>query len=86
MGPAQDDVGGHLADDFRLVHMVGQAIVAGPSVRDDAGTGGGDRDDEGLERGAGKSAIGARRMRRGLPSGESSTAPATSILPCELRP
>ena len=54
MGPAQDDVGSHLADHFRLVHMVGQASVAGPSVRDDAGTGGGDRDDEGLERGAGE--------------------------------
>jgi hypothetical protein len=54
MGPAQNDVGGHLADHFRLVHMVGQASVAGPSVRDDAGTGGCDRDDEGLERGAGE--------------------------------
>ena len=49
MGPAQDDVGGHLADHFRLVHMIGQASVAGPSVRDDAGSGGGDRDDEGLD-------------------------------------
>ena len=54
MGPAQDDVGGHLADDFRLVHMVGQASVSGPSVRDDAGTGGCDRGDEGLERGSGE--------------------------------
>ena len=59
VGPAQDDVGGHLADHFRLVHMVGQASVAGPPVCDDAGAGCGDGGDEGLERGGGE--VGDRR-------------------------
>jgi hypothetical protein len=41
---------------------------------------------KGLSVAAEKSAISARRMRRGWPLGESSTAPATNILPCGLRP
>jgi len=49
VGPAQNDMGGHLADDFWLMGMVGHADVAGPAVGDDTGAGRGRGGDEGLE-------------------------------------
>jgi len=35
VGPAQNDMGGHLANDFWLMGMVGHADVAGPAVGDE---------------------------------------------------
>src|SRR5512134_251586 len=84
--PAQHDMGGHLAHDLRVVRVIGQAGVAGPSSVTTRAPGAATAATNGLSVAAEKSAIGARRMRRGWPSGESSTAPATNILPCGLRP
>ena len=72
-------------DDLGLVVVVGQAAIAQPSVITRA-PGAEVPATKARRLRAEKSPIGASRMRRGSPSGDSSTAPAMRILPCGLRP
>ena len=72
-------------DDLGLVVVVGQAAITAPAIGDSRAPSPRSRQrrHEGCAR---RNPRSASRMRRGSPSGDSSTAPAMRILPCGLRP
>jgi hypothetical protein len=82
VGPGQHDMGGHAADNVRIVGNAGSGGISGPAV----GLGGGAGSEMGLEEGV--QAVGrvvgncCRGMRPGAaPPSATSTAPTTRILP-----
>ena len=77
---------GESTDDLGLVVVVGQAAITAPAIGNHPRARRRGPGNEGRRLRAEKSPIGASRMRRGSPSGDSSTAPAMRILPCGLRP
>jgi hypothetical protein len=51
VNPGQDDMGGHLADDMRIVGDAGGAGISGPTIRLGGGAGGEVGGEEGVETG-----------------------------------
>ena len=87
VGPRQDDVRGHLADDMGIVGDAGGSGISGPTIGLGSGTRREIASEKGMKAGGRKSATWLRRMRPGpRPLSSTSTAPTTSILPRWLRP
>ena len=84
--PRQHDVRRHFSDDFWLVIVSLEVLVSGESVAEDRRAGCDGAGDESADTVAEKFSSGARRMRRGWPSGDSSIAPMKCSLPTALRP
>jgi hypothetical protein len=82
MGPGQYDMGGHAADDMRIVRDAGSTGVSGPAVGLGSGAEGEIGREEGVQATGRIVGTCCRRMRPGLaPPSATSTAPTTSILP-----
>ncbi len=73
-------------DDAALVGVDGRVLVAQPAVGDDSGAGCDRLGDEPVQRLRGAVRVRARRIRRGRPSADSSTAPTMKSLATGLRP
>ena len=79
MDPRQHEMGERCTDDLGLVVVVGQAAITAPAIGDYPRARRRGPGNEGMKAARGEIPEGASRMRRGSPSGDSSTAPAAHL-------